>query len=193
MTFESQLFNLSNDRQICIQFSPKLKNFIEIRGTNGYLVRLSWVMFRGNTNHRFRKQNDGPYILSLDGQGIARLDFEGLSYRERDAYYIVEASNQYGRTEIKIFKDSLKDLEYEMRHVMYPMPSMQMNSAANLELFVSYQSGLKNQRKFRTDSNGLMMVDRVYGFEGKYNEIPFNIEMNMYPVNRIISTKDETS
>jgi hypothetical protein len=62
-----------------------------------------------------------------------------------------------------------------------------------MELFVSYQNGLKNDRKFQTDSNGLKMIDRIYGHEGKYNEIPFNIEMNMYPTNRIIRTEDSTT
>lgn len=116
-----------------------------------------------------------------------------MSVRERDDYFLVEASNIYGRSEIRLFKDASRDLEYEIHHVMLPMPAMEGSSSANLELFVSYQSGLKNLRKFKTDSNGLMMVDRVYGFEGKYNEIPFNLEMNIYPVNRIITTKDETT
>jgi hypothetical protein len=151
------------------------------------------VLFRGNTGHRLRKQNDGPYVLSLASQEIKRLSFESLSFRERDDYYLIEASNHYGRTEIKIQKDAKSDLEYEIRHVMYPMPAMDGGSSANLELFVSYQSGLKNLRKFKTDSNGLTMIDRVYGHEGKYNEIPFNIETNIYPVNRIITTKDESS
>lgn len=63
--FQSRLFKLDNDRQICVQFSPKRKDLLEIRGTNGYLVSISWIKFRGNTSNALKKQNDGPYILSL--------------------------------------------------------------------------------------------------------------------------------
>lgn len=84
-------------------------------------------------------------------------------------------------------------MQYEVRNMIHKFSARMNNKDENVELFVSYNSGLKNEREFLTDSNGLKLIKRKYGFEGKYNEIPFNLEMNMYPVTRLISTQDKVT
>lgn len=85
----------------------------------------------------------------------------------------------------------------EFRHKIRPIPSKIYHEDTsqewhnhNTELFVSYQSEMINNREFYTDSNGLHMVQRVYGKETRYNEPPIDLEKNLYPINKLIMARD---
>lgn len=164
-----------------------------ITGSTGYATEIKWVYFLGNTDNRRYKQRDGPYMLSLDTQFPQAVKFTDVSKRERENYILFDLENEFGTLQIRIFKSENKKMQYEVRNIVDKMPARFNDHDANVELFVSYNSGLKNDREFLTDSNGLKLIHRKYGDEGKYNEIPFNLEKNMYPVNRIISTKDKVT
>jgi len=62
------------------------------------------------------------------------------------------------------------------------------------EVIIRYQSGIKSDSTFYTDSNGKEMVKRVYNKRGPSYPIPYNISEpvagNYYPVNAMITLDD---
>lgn len=113
-----------------------------------------------------------------------------------DAY-----EQDYGTMEIRIQKNGSSAFDerfcLEFLHHVDPIPTRVLNDSAgsewhnfNTELFVLYSSKIKNNREFYTDSNGLFMIKRIYGEETRYNEPPIDIEKNLYPINKLILTRD---
>lgn len=69
---------------------------------------------------------------------------------------------------------------------LFEVNSLLIRPAMNSEIFLRFISDLDNQRKFKTDANGLSMVERQIDFHLYYQ--PKNeehISQNIYPCTRM--------
>ena len=163
---------------------------------------------------------DGPYINSFENQTPDILELYNLRYREEKDHYVVlvdEFENGYGSIRLKIFKNWLNHLNAETPkstesgpsngsqpskyikgvygvefYYHFNNPSLSKRQRESIEIFGFYKPiGFTTLNKFKTDSNGLDMVERLFRIKSdRYRETPFLKENNIFPMTAFLTASN---
>ena len=160
-------------------------------------VEIGWLLHFGIMRDG-RYQNDGPYVMNLENQHPEFLRIHNLRYIEHKDHLKILADEYkygFGRIEVKIPKaqknlphPSMKALE--VIHRTNKLDVIEKNRS--YDIFTYYKMiDFSNLLTFWTDSNGLDLIERRFRVrKDRYTESPFRKEYNVFPINKIIYTKN---
>lgn len=167
----------------------KQEKYLEILGDNNYRFQVSWAKY-----YSLQYPRAGLYALSFDYQPEI-LKIDNLSYAETQTKFIIKAEyKNLGKMEIilkkKNFNKGPMPLEF-VHHVNKEFPNfLTKRERKSFEIVVFYKTQIEHEGFFYTDSNGLDLVKRRYASASNYSEIPYKVEENYYPINRILLMND---
>ena len=138
-------------------------------------------------------ENDGPYIMALENDVGWKLKLTGLRVREYPSFYKIlvdEYKHGVGTIELRINKKEQTEniKSYKVTHRINKLKKILDQSS---EIFVFYRRNqFGNLLEYKTDNNGLDMVQRRFRVRrDKYQELPFRKELNIQPINKIITAR----
>lgn len=173
-----------------------LNESLMIRIDEEKIVEISWMIY---TTLDPNKQTPGHYIMNLGKikeKAPLKLSMKDFSFLELPDKYIVKvySQNKELTSEFVIQKTYKKKFKIEAVHKMSQDFSTNMlRSSQFYELFVRYDTGIESGKKFKTDLNGLRMMEREFEVQDKYPSKSDEIASYIFPVTSIAYSANKTS
>lgn len=169
--------------------------FLAKKKDGEFLFEISWMEYTGIADPS--REVPGNYMMNLGkiGENIPkRIKMKNISLIKKTEKYILRV---YGEkrlrvTDIIIKKNFKGPIIIETVHrIDKELAKKLAADFENYEYFIRYKTGLKSERRFATDLNGLRMSQRQFGVIPGYSSHADLIESFVYPVTSLTHSKSE--
>ncbi|CAG9760144.1 unnamed protein product [Ceutorhynchus assimilis] len=138
-------------------------------------------------NSKFENRSSGAYIFRPDGP-LQKITNKKVDYKVYEGELVAEIHQTFNEYISQIIRVNAIDDYVEFDWIIGPLPHSDRNG---IEVVTKYQSDLKSNSVFYTDSNGKQMLKRVRNFRPSWKvNLSEPVAGNYYPVTTQISIKD---